>query len=87
LLRQQAASIFEGLMANDGKKRKARAEIANELEQFAELLDPHLSVSSEVKEPGSPKRWSALKAAVYIFGTSIIVWALMLSLFYYLFWR
>jgi hypothetical protein len=86
-LRQQAASIFEAVAVNDSEKCKARAEIANELEQFAELLDPHLSVSSKVKEPGSARRWSALKAAVYIFGTSIIVWALMLSLVYYLFWR
>jgi len=72
---------------NEKQEGKAPAEIANELEKFAELLDPHLSSSSEVKNPGSTKRWSALKAAVYIFGTSLIVWALILALAYYLLWR
>jgi hypothetical protein len=63
---------------------KVSAEISNGLEKFAELLDPHLSDSLETKESKSTERWSALKATVYILGTSVVVWALILALVYYL---
>jgi hypothetical protein len=71
----------------EGRGGKVPAEIANDLEKFAEFLDPHQSDSLEVEESRSTKRWSVLKAAIYILGTSLVVWALILALVYYLLWQ
>jgi hypothetical protein len=70
--------------AKEEEEKKAPAEIESQLEKFAELLDPHLSTPSEVKDADITKRWSARKAAAIIIGTSLIVWALVLLLGYYL---
>jgi hypothetical protein len=72
---------FEGLVMMD-KEEEDVLEIAHELERFAELLDPHLADSSDVEKSDSTERWSALKAAIFIFGTSLILWALILALIY-----
>jgi hypothetical protein len=61
---------------------KAPREIANELEKFAGLLDPHVADASEVKKSDSPERWSALKATIFILGTSLLLWALVIALIY-----
>lgn len=66
------------------KEEKASPEIANALEKFVGLLDPHLADASEVKKSDSTERWSALKATIFILGTSLILWALVIALLYYL---
>lgn len=70
--------------AKEGGEEKTPSEIESKLEKLAELLDPHLSTSSEVKDADITKRWSVRKAAALIIGTSLIVWALILALAYYL---
>ena len=62
------------------EEEKVPLEIANELEKFAELLDPHLADFSDVETSASTERWSALKATIFIFGTSLILWALVTRL-------
>jgi hypothetical protein len=75
---------FEDLAMTEKEEEKGPPEIANELEKFAGLLDPHLADSSEVKKSASTERWSALKATIFILGTSLILWALVIALIYYL---
>ena len=60
------------------------ADISHELETFAYLLDPHLSESKKVSEPAGAQRWSIPKALAFIFGTSLLIWALIIALIYYL---
>ena len=63
-------------------EEEAPPAIANELDQFAEFLDPHLSTSSDFEEPDSTERWSVLKATTVIFVTLLALWALILALIY-----
>ena len=60
------------------------AEISHELESFAYLFDPHLSESKKVREPAGAQCWSIPKALAFIFGTSLLIWALIIALIYYL---
>jgi hypothetical protein len=60
------------------------AEISHELETFAYLLDPHLAESKKAREPAGAQRWPILKVLAFIFGTSLILWALIIALIYYL---
>ena len=60
------------------------AEFSHELETFAYLLDPHLRESKKVREPAGAQRWPVLWALAFIFGTSLLIWALIIALIYYL---
>lgn len=66
------------------RKEKSPAEIGGDLEILARFLDLHLSESKTAQEPVSTQRWPVLKALVFIFGTSLLIWALVIALVRYL---
>jgi hypothetical protein len=66
------------------KEKRKSAEVRGELAKVAQLLDPHLSESAELKKGGGTKRWPALKAYAFIFGGSLLIWALAIALIHYL---
>ena len=67
------------------EREDAQSEFAGGLDQFARFLDPHLSAPVEVRESFSAERWPVLKSLIFIFGTSIAIWAAVIALIYYLF--
>lgn len=54
--------------------------LANELDQFAEFIDPHPSAPSDFEKAVSAERSFALKTTVAIFGTLLVLWMLILAL-------
>lgn len=66
------------------EEEKMPAGASEELGKVARLLDPHLSDTADIKRRRSPDRWPVLKALVFIFGTSLLIWALVIALIYYL---
>ena len=68
----------------DKAKEKAPVKFAQELDTVARLLDLHLEASREVEKSASTERWPALKALIFILGTSLFLWALIFAVIYYL---
>lgn len=71
-------------MTEKEEEKANPADVSGELEKVARLLDLHLSDSADTKKAGSPERWPVLKALTFIFGTSLLIWSLVIALIYYL---
>jgi len=75
---------FEGLL-KEKEQESNSSDRSDELEKVAQLLDPHLSDRVDIKKPIGTERWSVLKALTFIFGTSLLIWASVIALIYYLY--
>ena len=75
---------FDGLPMEKEQESNS-SDRSDELEEVAQLLDPHLSHKVDIKKPAGTERWPVLTALTFIFGTSLLIWALVIALIYYLF--
>jgi hypothetical protein len=61
---------------------KIPVELASNIVQLTEFLDPHLPAASEADKP-LPKRWSWHLAGVFIIGTSLMLWGAIFAIVHY----
>ncbi len=76
--------LVKGLPMPKKAEEKAPAAIAQEMETVARLFDLHLEASKAVERSAGTERWPALAAIAFIVGTSLLIWALIFALLYYL---
>ena len=70
----------------DIKNKQINAEAGPEFEQISELFDVYAQTSSVSRGAEADKPWSPLKAIFFLIAVSLILWALIILLVYYLFW-
>jgi len=68
------------------KKEQTAAETGAEFEQISGLLDVHAQSSPASRGVKTGEQWSPLRTIAFLVGQSSILWALTISLVYYLFW-
>ena len=66
------------------KEEKAPADNAQDMDNVVRLFDLHLGASKRVEKAASRERWPPLMAIAFIFGTSLVLWALIIALVCYL---
>jgi len=70
----------------DIKNKQINAEAGAEFEQISELFDVYAQTSSLSRDVKAGKKWSPLQTIVFLIGVSLILWALIISFVYYIFW-
>jgi hypothetical protein len=75
------------LMAEEKQEenRKLPGELASTIVRLSEFLDPHLQASAEPGRPARPERWSRRRAAIFILGASLLLWAIIIAAIHYMY--
>ena len=68
------------------EEEQIAVESGAEFERISGLLDVHAQTLLASRGAETGERWSPLKAIAFLVGLSSILWALIISLVYHLFW-